>query len=84
MNKEQFLQLLGQSYHFPEYYSLNLDSADEILEDLKEEEEKEKLSLQPFFYALLSEEPEEERKKIWEFLADHFMVEKETPEGERP
>lgn len=74
------MQLLGQAFQFPEYYGCNLDSADEILNDIKEEKEVEKLSLQPFFDTLLSEEPEEERRKIWTFLTDHFIVEEKTPE----
>lgn len=74
MTKNAFLKLLGKAYNFPEYYSLNLDSADEILEDQKEESEKEKLSLERFFYELLASEPKEERKKIWVFIADHFEI----------
>ena len=76
------MRLLGEAYQFPEYYSHNLDSADEILEDLKEEKEEEKLSLQPFFDLLLSEEPEEERRKVWEFMKDHFRVAEEKAEEE--
>lgn len=75
MNKQEFLQLLGAAYGFPDYFSLNLDSAEEIVEDLKEEGEKGQLSLQPFFDALLAGEPMEERKKIWAFLAEHFAME---------
>ena len=77
MTKSEFLAILGEAYDFPDYYSHNLDSADEVLEDRKEAEEKEKLSLAPFFHALLAEEEEEERAKIWSFLADHFVVEAE-------
>lgn len=69
------MELLGKAYGFPEYYSLNLDSADEIIEDIKEEEEKEKLPLKNFFDALLAQETDEERLKIWAFLTDHFEME---------
>ena len=69
------MQLLGRAYGFPNYYSLNLDSAEEIIEDIKEEEEKGKLSLRKFFDELLAQEPETERAKIWIFLAEHFVVE---------
>ena len=62
------------AYSFPDYFSLNLDSAEEIIEGLKEEGETDKLSLQSFFDALLVEEPMEERKKIWAFLAEHFEM----------
>ncbi|MCB0563405.1 MAG: barstar family protein [Phaeodactylibacter sp.] len=75
MDKKEFMQLLGKAYGFPDYYSLNLDSAEEIIEDIKEEEEKDRLSLKQFFDELLAQEPEEERAKIWAFLADHFVVE---------
>jgi hypothetical protein len=75
MTKNQFLELLGKAYSFPDYYSLNLDSADEILSDLKEEESKDKLSLRMFFDTLLSEETEEERRKIWELLEEHLGIE---------
>ncbi len=75
MDKVQFMELLGKAYGFPEYYSLNLDSADEIIEDIKEEEEKEKLPLKNFFDALLAQETDEERLKIWAFLTDHFVME---------
>lgn len=74
MNKKEFMQLLGKAYGFPDYFSLNLDSAEEIIEDLKEEGEKDKLSLMPFFDALLAQEQEAERAKIRAFLADHFVV----------
>ena len=74
MTKTTFLELLGKAYNFPEYYSHNLDSADEILEELKEEKGKEKLSLEPIFQALLAEESEEEHRKIWAFITDHFEV----------
>lgn len=84
MNKEQFMQLLGEAYSFPEYYALNLDSADEILEDRKEEQGKEKLSLRPLFDALLAEAPEEERAKIWALLADHFTMREEAREESAP
>jgi len=80
MTKEQFMHLLGQAYHFPEYYSLNLDSADEILEDLKEEAGQEKLSLRPLFEALLAEATPEEQQKIWELIRDHFSVIEEMRE----
>ena len=74
MNKKEFMQLLGKAYGFPDYFSLNLDSAEEIIEDLKEEGEKDKLSLMPFFYFFLAQEQEAERAKIRAFLADHFVV----------
>ncbi len=75
MNKTTFLQLLGKAYNFPEYYALKLDSAEEIIEDKKEDSGTDKLSLRNFFDALLAEEPAEEREKIWGLLADHFEVE---------
>jgi len=75
MNKKEFMQLLGKAYGFPEYYALNLDSAEEIVEDMKEEEQKDKLSLKPFFDALLAQEAEAEREKIWAFMRGHFGVE---------
>ena len=74
MTKKEFLAVLAKAYDFPEYYSHNLDSADEILEDRKEAEEVEKLPLAPFFHALLAEETAEEREKIWAFISDHFEV----------
>lgn len=75
MDKAQFMELLGKAYGFPDYYALNLDSADEVIEDLKEEVDKEKLSLKNFFDALLAQESDEERLKIWAFLTDHFAME---------
>jgi len=78
MTKQQFLQLLGQAYDFPDYYGHNLDSADEILEDQKAEAGVDKLSLRPLLEALLAEETGEEREKIWALLRDHFAMEAAT------
>ena len=72
MTKKEFLAILGKAYNFPAYYSHNLDSADEILEDRKEAAGADKLSPAPRFHALLSDEPEAEREKIVAFLRDHF------------
>lgn len=74
MNKEEFMELLGQAYGFPDYYAHNLDSAEEIIDEIKERQEKERLSLEPFFSELLSEVSAAERAKIWGFLTDHFAV----------
>ena len=74
MNKQSFLQLLGRAYTFPDYYAANLDSAEEIIEDLKEEQGRERLSLAPLFHALLEEASPAERAKIWALVADHFEV----------
>ncbi len=74
MDKKAFMALLGRAYRFPAYYAHNLDSAEEIIEDRKEEEQKDKLSLKRFFDALLAQETEAEREKIWAFLAEHFEV----------
>ena len=69
------MELLGKAYSFSEYYAHNLDSAEEIIEDIKAEAGKGKLPLKLFFDALLEQEPETEREKIWAFLAEHFEVE---------
>lgn len=68
------MALLGGAYHFPDYYAHNLDSAEEIIEDIKEEKQVDKLSIRPLFDALLAEEAEAEREKIWTFLAEHFGI----------
>ncbi|MCB0588739.1 MAG: barstar family protein [Phaeodactylibacter sp.] len=75
MNKATFMELLGKAYSFSEYYAHNLDSAEEIIEDIKAEAGKGKLPLKPFFDALLEQEPQAEREKIWSLIADHFEVE---------
>ncbi|MCB0376580.1 MAG: barstar family protein [Lewinellaceae bacterium] len=72
MDKQAFMELLSEAYGFPNYYAHNLDSAEEIIEDIKEEKQIDKLSLRPFFDALLAQEPEAEREKIWAFLVEHF------------
>lgn len=74
MNKATFLKLLGQAYDFPEYYTNNLDSADEILEDFKEKEQLNHLSLRPLLDLLLTEAQEEEKAQIWSLIQDHFSV----------
>lgn len=51
------MKLLGEAYGFPNYYAHNLDSAEEIIEDIKEEKQMDKLSLKPFFDELLTQEP---------------------------
>jgi len=66
--------MLGEAYRFPAYYSHNLDSAEEILEDLKEEQGAEKLSLRAFFDTLLSDATPIEQEKIWAFILDHFEI----------
>ena len=68
------MKMLGEAYNFPDYYSGNLDSADEILEDRKETLGKEKLSVRPLFDVLLSDETEIERGKIWGLLSDHLEL----------
>lgn len=74
MDKQTFLELLGKAYGFPDYYTFNLDSAEEIIEDRKEEEGRDKLPLKPLFDALLAQMPEAEREKAWALLAEHFEV----------
>lgn len=75
MDKKTFMQLLGGAYYFPDYYNHNLDSAEEIIEDIKEEKQIDKLPLKPLFDVLLAQEPEAEREKIWAFMAEHFRME---------
>lgn len=74
MNKTDFLRLLGTAYDFPDYYSENLDSAEEILADRKEDAGRDRLSLRPLFDALLAEADPEEREGVWALLRDHFGV----------
>ena len=80
MTKREFMKLLGKAYRFPGYYGLNLDSADEILEDRKEDLGVEKLSLKRFFDVLLADASHEEREMIWDFLVDHFELKREEVE----
>jgi len=74
MTKTELLQALGRAYHFPDYYAANLDSAEEIIEDLKEDSKQEKLSLKPLLEELLVKEPEAEREKVVRFLEMHFGI----------
>ena len=69
------MELLGAAYQFPDYYGRNLDAADEILSDMREDSSSDKLSLRPLFEALLAEAPAVERARIWKLLRDHFVVE---------
>ncbi len=75
MTKTELLLTLGRAYNFPDYYAANLDSAEEIIEDIKEDSHREKLSIKPLLAELLAEESEAEREKVMEFLEMHFKVE---------
>lgn len=75
MTKSDFLALLGRAYNFPDYYGQNLDSAEEILDDLREAHPEGELSLEPLIRALLSEATAEEQTQVWDLLQDHFPVE---------
>jgi hypothetical protein len=74
MTKTEFLILLGQAYNFPDYYTANLDSADEILGDLEVAAESPRLPLKPFFEVLLAEASPAEREDILDLLGDYFGV----------
>lgn len=82
MTKSEFADLLARAYHFPEHYGYNLDAADEILEERKEEEGVDRLSLEPLIELLFAQATEEDREIIWEFLGDHFTLLPEEYEEE--
>ena len=78
MTKLDFLQTMAHAYNFPDYFGDNLDSADEILTDLREAKapnatEAPALSLAPFFRELLAEA--ENAEGCMTLLREHFGVE---------
>lgn len=74
MTLEDFLLLLGQAYDFPDYYGVNLDAADEILGEHRDEIGPHRLSLEPLFRTLLSEATADEQWAMWRLIRDHFEV----------
>lgn len=81
MTKADFLTLLGEAYDFPDYYSHNLDSADEILYDLCEEEERERLDLEKFLKALLTDTSPEDRVAITYLIRKYLTIDPNTAES---
>lgn len=82
MTKSEFCELLSRAYDFPQYYGYNLDAADELLEEMKEEDGVDRLSLEPLVELLFAQASDEDREIIWEFLGDHFTLLPETYEEE--
>ncbi len=74
MTLKEFLLLLGQAYDFPDYYGVNLDAADEILGEIRDEIGPHRLSLEPLFRTLLSEATTDEQWALWRLMRDHFDV----------
>ena len=72
MTKPDFLALLARAYHFPDYFTPNLDAADECLADRLAELQTERLPLLPLFDTLLAEVPPEERGAVLLLLGDYF------------
>jgi hypothetical protein len=85
MTQPEFLSLLARAYHFPDYFTPNLDAADECLADLRDELQAERLPLLPLFETLLAEVPPEERGAVLLLLGDYFWptTEETTPGTEQ-
>lgn len=82
MTKAEFADLLSRAYDFPDDYDFTLDTADEILEELKEEEGVDYLSLEPLCELLFAQASEEDREILWDFLNDHFTLRPEEDDSE--
>ena len=77
MTKLDFLRTMARAYDFPDYFGDNLDSAAEILTDLREAKapdatETPMLSLAPFFRELLADT--ENAEGCMTLLQEHFGV----------
>jgi len=73
MNKTDFLTTLAEAYHFADYHTTNLDSADECLADAREAAGTDKLDLRAFFETLLKDTSRTERAGIMVLLEDYFF-----------
>jgi hypothetical protein len=82
MTKAEFADLLSRAYDFPDDYDFTLDTADELLEELKEEEGVDYLSLEPVFELFFAQASEEDREILWEFINDHFVLRSDGGEEE--
>jgi hypothetical protein len=82
MTKAEFADLLSRAYDFPDDYDFTLDTADELLEELKEEEGVDYLPLEPIFELFFAQASDEDREILWEFINDHFVLRSEGEEEE--
>lgn len=71
MTTVEFVRLLREAYAFPDYASDNLDSAEEILEEMREEANVYRLDIEPFFRHLFAEA--EHGEAMLEMMKRHFL-----------